>query len=350
MRLRSGAVLPSGLMDIDDASTMGTFDKNFRNFSLKQGAVIARHDITSTQNLSKIYVEYDVAVTEQDSFRGTTITTYKNVYAMQGFGSVADFFEYTYRPKTKSKKGSVGLANGDQDGSQVLVLCLDGVGEKAIIVGALQQAQRTSKIKPNEKGLYGAFNGINFQINNDGSASLTFKGATDNSGKVINEKILPTTIAIAGDGAVTVSNGNFSIGLTASGAFNIAMKDAVKVSAEKDISVSTKQNLSVTAEQKMTLSTKSDLALQAQGSATFQAQSIKLNSDADMAIKTGSMTVQAQNLSIQSPQITLQGLTFCGGPGGLPALNMITQMVGFSATGPVISTPVGPFATQTFVL
>lgn len=198
--------------------------------------------------------------------------------------------------------------------------------------------------------MLGAFNGLEFKINRDGSTSITFNGETDNYGKPIKTDIKPTTVGIGADGAISMSNGNFVVTLTATGQFNVTLKDALNFNSEKDIKVSSKQNVTLSAEQKVNISSKTDIVAQAQGSATYGAKSLKLTADSDFSLKAQTMSIQGQTLSIRASQITLQGVTFVGGAGGLPALNLSTQMVGISAMGPVVSSPVGPFATQTFVL
>ena len=57
---------------------------------------------------------------------------------------------------------------------------------KAVIIGGLTHPDRQTNLISTEPQLYGEYNGIATVINPDGSASLTFNGATDNNGEVID--------------------------------------------------------------------------------------------------------------------------------------------------------------------
>ncbi|CAM6005466.1 unnamed protein product [Sphagnum balticum] len=119
--------------------------------------------------------EYDVITFEQFENKGSTSTTYKNCLSTQGFGGLADYFEYTLRAKTfQTNKGPPTF--GDQDGAVVLIQCLDGIGDRAIVTGTLIHPDRTTNITSTAPQLSGEYNGVNVEIANDGSCSLTFKG------------------------------------------------------------------------------------------------------------------------------------------------------------------------------
>lgn len=266
--LDNGAILPFGLLDTDSTSAMAGFNKTYKNTSMRVGVVIACYPISNERNKTKLSNEYDVIVMEQHEDRGSTTILYRNCLAKDGAGSIADFFEKTVRVQKKKKSGTTDLNN--QDGAIVLVDCLDGMTEKAIITGFLTHPDRKTTLKDEGPRLEGEFNGINVKIEKDGSTVLTFKGATDNSGKPLDSK-----------------QGNTVIAIEKTGSFQIKHKTVtVRLDKEGDITITTDKNISVTAKEKVTIECK-EATVTAKDKAIIEAKNIELGKSASYAVIKG---------------------------------------------------------------
>jgi hypothetical protein len=141
---------------------------------------------------------------EQFENQGTTSILYRNCIGSQGFGAIADFLEFTLRPKTNQTSTGFPAFKG-QDGAIVLIQCLDNIGDKGYVVGTLIHPDRPTTITSTDPQLSGEYNGINVQIASDGSFTFTFKGATDSSGSVIDSSQKPTTCQIQNDGSLNIT-------------------------------------------------------------------------------------------------------------------------------------------------
>lgn len=221
--LDNGAVLPQGLLNSDDDSAMmAGFNKTYRNAGLRVGVVVACYPKSDSNNITKLANEYDVLVIEQHEDKGATSIVYRNCLSQEGLGSIADFFEKTLRPlKKKTTKGeSINLKG--QDGAIVLLLCLDSMSDKGVIISGLTHPDRPTTISNEGPRLEGEFNGINIKVETDGSTSLTFNGATDNSGKVIDSSQKATVFQIQKDGSFNILNAAGSMfNMTKDGSYQI---------------------------------------------------------------------------------------------------------------------------------
>ncbi len=334
--------LPSSLLTRNNDEKTGTFDHNFKNFGLKGGVVINTYDIEDELNQSKITPEYDIVVIEQDGDRGTTSTIYKNCITLDAFGSIPDFFEFKRRQPTNEEFKS-DLDSGKQDGSFVLMMCMDGMSEKGIIIGGLTHPKRAKSLTK-EAGTHmeGEFNGLNVQINKDGEFLIKFKSASDNLGKYSDEEAGGSYLKIDKTGSIEVSDGS-----TEFIKIDKAAK-AINVEAAKDISVKAKENISIEATKNASMKML-DLVLEASGKAEIKivkAMNLEIGKDAKIKAKQLQVTVdsickfQANSFQINSPTILL-------GAGALPAVTSLTKFrgTGFAGT-PVISTAMGPFSSK----
>lgn len=347
--LDNGAVLPSGLLDHDLSADMSGFEKAYRNFAMRIGIVMNAYSANEDKNVSKLTTEYDVLVFEQNEDRGATTILYRNCMSADGLGSIADFFEKTLRKKKKQdNKGTPDLKG--QNGAIVLLLCLDAVSDKAIVIGAFPHPKRKTTLTDSEPHLEGEYNGINIKVEADGSTTLTFKGATDNDGKVISDQGT-TVLKIEKDGSYEMKHKTITQRFDKSG-------DA-KLTADGDISNTTKKDYSVTATGGINLKATKDisamcdkLTVEAQGSASFQVDGLKMVAKSEASIKAQQLQVEAQAMAmIKAPMITLDGLTFLGGAGGQPLLTLTAQMFGIGNLGlPVISTAISGFTLKTFAV
>lgn len=344
--LDNGAVLPSGLLGFDSEAGMRGFNKTYKNHALRMGVVVASYPASDPNNHSKLCNEYDVLVFEQQEDEGTTIIRYKNCLSAEGMGSLADFFEKSLRVQ-KRKPANGTIDTKDQNGAVVLILCLDGVSEKGIVLGALTHPDRKTTITSDAPHLEGEYNGIHVVVNEDGSTTFTFKGATDNDGKIIDSSQGPTEIRIEKNGSYQVMHKTITQRFDKSG-------DA-SLTTDGDISNTTKKNFNVTATTNIALTSTGDTNMtannwvaKASGSATLSMNALSITAQGNADIQAQQFTVEAQAMAnIKAPQITLDGLVSLGGAGGQPVLILSTQFLGVGNLGlPVISTAIAGFATK----
>lgn len=336
--MNNGAVLPNGLLGDNAGAMMAGFNKTYRNNALRIGVVVAAYPTADDKNRSKLTTEYDVLVVEQHEDKGSTTLLYRNCMSSEGLGSIADFFEKTLRPKKKktTKGDSVNLKG--QDGAIVLLLCLDGMSDKGIIISALTHPDRKTTLKDADPRLEGEYNGLNIKVEKDGSATLTFRGATDSEGKVLDKNQGDTVIGIEKDGSFQTKHKTITQRLDKNG--------KASLTADDDISNTTKKNFNVTATENIAMkATKNfsaemvDLIVKASGSATLECQKMAVKSQSDISIKGSQIMAEAEALAkIKATQITLDGLVSLGGDGGQPVLIMTSIILGIGNLGaPVIS-------------
>jgi hypothetical protein len=112
-------------------------------------------------------------------------------------------------------KGAPTFKN--QDGAIVLIQCLDNIGDKAVVVGNLIHPDRPTTVITTDPYLQGEYNGVNVEVKNDGSTSLTFKGATDSQGLPTNPTQGDTKVSIEKDGSFQVDHKTVTFRLDKSG-------------------------------------------------------------------------------------------------------------------------------------
>ncbi len=366
MKLRSGGILPSSLVGGNEVRALSAFNKTYNNHALRAGIVVKRHEIKDKSNLSKLTVEYDVIVMEQDRNTGTTPIVYKNCLSTDGLGSIADHFEKKLRTQKKADKKSQGKDFVGQDGAIVLLLCLDGSADKGIIIGGLKHPDRKTKLVGKDELLAGEYNGIEFSIKEDGSANLTFKGATDNQGNPKDASQGNTSLDIEKDGSVEIKNKGVTQRIQKDGKYSLTTQDSVAITAKKQINVTTDDNLAIKAKKDSSLDTVK-LAVKASGSCVMSVQSFDLNSEGEANLKAemikanagsmvelkagGQFSIEAGgSLQIRASSVIIDAQVALGGAGGMPALTMTTQFFGVGAMGPVFSQAIGPFSTKVTLL
>lgn len=237
--LKNGTVLPSGLLTHDKMAMMEGFKKTFQNKTLKAGIVIASYAVTDSNNLSKLFIEYDVLAFEQNEDKGSTVIVYKNCAMAASLGSIADFFEMALRPlEHQTTKGTVPSPSG-QDGSIVLLLCLNGMSDTGIIVGSLQHPDRPTTLTTTGPYLQGEYNGINVVVNTDGSTALTFKGATNSYGVPTDSSQGNTSVSISTDGSFSVKHSTIT--------FDMARSGVVTINATGDVNITSATTATVDA-------------------------------------------------------------------------------------------------------
>jgi len=347
-KLDNGAVLPSGLLGVDERSEIASFNRTHKNFPLRAGLIVATYPKKHDKNVTKLATEYDVLVIEQDENRGMTALTYRNCLSMDGIGGIADFFEKRLRRQTKAKKFKGKTFQG-QDGVCVYLLCLDAQSEKGVIIGGATHPDRGTVLPddPDKAHLEGEYNGVNFKVEDDGSFTLKFRGATNSEGKPKDSKAGDTTLKIEKDGSYDLKH---------KGASHRLQKDGeVTLTAEKSEAHTVKQNFSVKAGKDITTESSGDTnqkmkqwLLEATGSANLRMASLTMESKGAAALKGSTVSIEASSMAnIKGSVVTLSGSVFLGGAGGLPMVILTTKYIGIGNLGaPVVSSAVGPFSTK----
>jgi len=349
MKLKNGAVLPHGLLSSDPSQMMAGFNKSYKNLALRIGVIKEAYPVSNDLNKSKLTTEYDVTVIEQNEDKGVTTILYRNCMSAEGLGSVADFFEKALRKtKKKTKKGDAVNTKG-QNGAIVLLLCLDGMSEKAVIIGALTHPDRKTTLKNEEPYLEGEYNGCNIKVATDGSCTFTFKGATDNDGKITDSSQGPTVVKIEKDGSCQIDHKTIKMRLDKSGKASLIADDNIENTSKKSFKVTTTENINLKAEKDFTLNCDM-LTAKATGSALLECQKITMKSESEFDMKGSTVALEAESLvKIKGSIVIVDGIVYLGGAGGLPVLTLLTMTLGIGNLGmPVISFPISGYATSVF--
>lgn len=299
--LPNGTVLPSGLLSCNAYSMADAYRKTFENYTLKAGIVVKSYDVSDNANITKKATEYDVMAFEQDGNKSSTVITYKNCIAMTSFGNVADFFEANLRKLNhKTSKGTVPSPSG-QDGAIVLLLCLNGLSDKGIIVGSLPHPDRKTQLTDTNPHLEGEYNGVHVTVNEDGSTSLSFKGATDNQGNSIANPGT-TEIKIEKDGSYQVDHSTVTFRMDKSGTASLTAKKDVDVTAQGNINFQIQGNANINVQGNISATSGGNTSVKSGGK-------VDVTSSGDTTITSGGKTsVTASGItSVTAPQITLNG-------------------------------------------
>ncbi len=218
-RLSDGTVVPHYLGVRNTANTRGA-PGFFSEVAILVGEVVKVIYPDDPDNSAGKFAEYTVNVWRRSGNGAQERIVFRCAQADM-FGSVADWFRFSYRAAASSPDQQP-LSNG----ATVFVACVNGDRSNAYIIGALPQPNRTVQDPPKAEGRYlrSRFNGVEMRINDDGSYELTVSGATDVDGKPDenrdeNNKGSKLTIATNGDitiddqagGSVKVSPGSKSI-------------------------------------------------------------------------------------------------------------------------------------------
>jgi hypothetical protein len=344
-------VPPSGLLEQISSDKVSSLNKRFENTPLRIGVITECYEINDPKNVTKLVPEYTVITQQTDGMKGIKNVTYTNVIAADKFGGIADFFEYKLRPtliKIDNQPNKVSHDFKKQNGSLVVLLCLDGFSEKAIIIGGIpnvmdQKTQRkTTLTKENALHMEGEYNGINWKVNKDGEFVLTFRSPTDNNGKVINNKYSGTFVKIDKTGSFQAKDKH----------------NFVKMDNDKGgISLTTDATQTTTADKNIELTAKADFIVKSDkwsteiaGSATNKAASWGIEVSGDVNIKSsGPIKLDSSLLDIKTKTVNIQANKINLGVGGAPALILSTKFIGSNAGGPVLSSPMGPFSSVVFL-
>jgi len=358
----------SGLFNPESQQKVSAFNKQFRNFSLKQGFVVNCYEVDDESNVAKNGPEYDVAAVEQNENGAQTLLTYRNVVPMQAFGGIADYFLFKQRKRDKNEDDDPIVQKGDI----VLLLCTDGNPDKAIIVGSIGHGARARKLtKEDGNALVWEYNGMNFEVFDDGSSTLTYRSKTDIDGIQEGEGG-GSQFKFEKDGSIELHDGDGGV-RDKEGLMEDPKTDDVEkfrldktemtatLNARKDITIkSSKGKIVGDAKDNIELKTAADYMLEATGSAKMTAKDFtgtykgpyKVDAmEAKYTVKTkfevkasAQIKMQANLMDLISPLVNV------GGPGGKPAVIADTVFYGVGFLGwPTYSKAIGPFSTAVFI-
>jgi len=253
-------VLPSSLMMPRNENDPIYQNKVFGNNHLRMGVILEIIDIEDKANLTKLAPEYNVMCVGQELGMGMSTSIYRNCLAMDSFGGVADYFQFKKRSVKDSSKTKTKGSLQNETGSLVLLLCLDGNTDRAIIIGSMPNPAKNTTLNK-EKGhhLEGEFNGINYSIDKNGALTVTFKSATKDDGQPTNQQAGGSQFKLEKDGSIECHDGKtekIRIDKT---------KSTIDLNAQNDISNTTGGNFNVKAVKNLSTISK-DIQMTAGGS------------------------------------------------------------------------------------
>lgn len=178
--LGDGSVVPSFLNVQVSNPHESAYARGVSDSFLRCGRVSKVYNPDDDGNQSKKFFEYDVEVDYYEGSGSYSKLVYPRARIASVFGAVGDYTHYT--PRIVSQQDTQ-----INQGSLVLVLCVNGDSRQAVIVGGIAHPS-LPKEDPNDGHHLGfEFNGINVDINKDGTLTLVHKGATDPDGTVQND-------------------------------------------------------------------------------------------------------------------------------------------------------------------
>lgn len=355
------SVLPSSLLQFAEEDYFSSLSHSMHNTALRIGIVKQVVYPGDDKNLEKSAPEYDVLVFQQDKDKGVIPITYRNCVTMDMFGGIGDFFEFVKSEPTDKQSTKLDI----DDGSYVLMLCIDGTSGRGVILGALPHHNRKSTLpKAKAKHLEGEYNGLRIQINDNGELTLTFKGKTDTKG-------VPTTPAKGGsqirmevDGSVEINDRDLDGALLAGNDKKAAENTAkaaedydkiridktaksITVKSRGDYNQTTGGNSTNTITGNSTQSMK-DLLMDCTGKAAISSGStFDIKATGAFGLKAASAKFDFDDaLEVKASLCKFGAQSIMLGEGGSPAVTLATQHIGIGNLGiPVISTAIGPFSS-----
>lgn len=242
--LLDGTVMPGHL----SCPSIPTYDNGqaFSNIELRLGEVQNIIYPNDPKSISKSIVEYNVFV--QHRANGTAATRmYQNCILINPIASLADKAFWTLRTSDSATKQG---ANGLGLGSKVLILCVNGETNNAIIVGGVRDQKDTDDLNAKALGhhLEFIFNGIKFFINNDGELNVNYGGKTSADGKTnVSDSSRNTNLSFLKDGtfnvktddgngsteqSIEINHTNKSINLKAKEHWNVDVSGNISINAD----------------------------------------------------------------------------------------------------------------------
>jgi len=197
MELPDGSVIPSFLGVIDTSRPEPT--GMWTNTMLRHGEVTDIIFPDDTRSLSHKFIEYKVRVQHRDATGYATIE-YGNCYVANLFGGIGDKLRFTLRKD--SRFHDLGT------GSKVLILCISGETQNAVIIGGIRDSQETVKDQRTDgHNLFFEFNGLQSSINDAGEFTVTRLGKTQSDGTLdssVKTSLVNQILSMTVDGKITI--------------------------------------------------------------------------------------------------------------------------------------------------
>lgn len=183
------------------------------------GEVIAVIYPDDKKSLTKKFIEYRVMA--QAVHNGATaVLEFPHAIVMSSLAGFADYSTWTFRadPATKNKDEKLAF------GSRVIVMCINGDFNNAVIVGGIRDHRDTTEEKaqaaPLGHHLTFTFNGVTVNIDKDGQLKLTRLGPTKPDGtlntedKELSPKVGKSTAAQVGATVTLDADGGIEVATT----------------------------------------------------------------------------------------------------------------------------------------
>lgn len=200
MELPDGTILPSWMKVASGAPSGAVLAMN--DPYLRIGRVARIHYPEQATNANKRATEYDVEVQYADIGGAHTTQVYPRCQVVSLFGAIADQSRFTPRRKTSTPNDEA-----NDEGSLVLLLCVNGNSRQGVILGGFPHPQVTPDKKEDGHNLSFSFNGISFKINKDGELTVQYRGATKDDGTLddnANANAEGSTVTFLKDGSVQI--------------------------------------------------------------------------------------------------------------------------------------------------
>ena len=306
--MRDNSVLPSFLSSVPRGSGGGP--NLLTNFVLRTGEIKSVVFPDNPLSISKIAPEYTVEVAHRDGFGSITHTLYTGVMPINGFGGAGDFTESTYRH-----------ASRNNEGSQVLLLCVSGDQNKAVILGGLPQASKDTSHHYTFE-----FNGAHVNVNSEGEISIVHRGPT-NSDRSVKEQYE----GYEGTKVVMNKRGNFEIvGHNEKQHIKIVHADPDNPKTDRSVQVQADQKLSLNSSSEIDVLSKDNIWVQSdEGAVIVKSEGVFVGDATDWWIK-GSTYRDAESTANQNVAKQLQSA----------ATQLATIAASLSAAAALNATPV----------
>ncbi len=158
------------------------------------------------RNQNQKSTEYDVECLVSDGQGNPAPQIYKSCVLGSLFATPGDYTKWALRAEKRDREKN----KVEEAGSQVLVVCPNGLARAPIIVGAVPNPE--SPVDDKEDGYFFKFrfNGVDLGINKDGEFVIKRSGPTKFDGKPNDDgdKDKATTITLTKEGSITIVMGD----------------------------------------------------------------------------------------------------------------------------------------------
>lgn len=133
------------------------------------------------ENISKIYIEYDVLIEQ-----GKGVSLFKGVPALSALGGANDYSEMVFEPAEFASTGKNDISNTFQNrnGSIVAVAFWNNNFQRPVIIGAYTHPKKSRRTKADGISYIQVFRGLKTEINKDGEWSITYQSPYGPDGKL----------------------------------------------------------------------------------------------------------------------------------------------------------------------